>query len=145
MAPRTLRSQMMKTMSKLLHVSRKTLHKHTKFRVQIDEYDVQLLVGLLCVGNPTNIGFKKESRRRWQSSDVIPSWKHVLRQHLSRGVYVEQCKYDLKMIEVALFEEFQEINPSLKIAIRMFDKLKPWFIRYNTIHVNFCCQYHVEF
>jgi hypothetical protein len=32
-APSTSRQQMVATMSKLLHVSRKTLHKHTKFRV----------------------------------------------------------------------------------------------------------------
>lgn len=32
-APRTSRQQKLATMSKLLHVSIKTLHKHTKFRV----------------------------------------------------------------------------------------------------------------
>ena len=30
---------MVTTMSKLLHVSRKTLHNHTKFRAQINEND----------------------------------------------------------------------------------------------------------
>ena len=31
--------QMVTTMSKFLHVSRKTLHEHTKVRVQVDEND----------------------------------------------------------------------------------------------------------
>ena len=39
MAPSTSRQQMVATMSKLIHVSRKTLHKHTKFRVRVDEND----------------------------------------------------------------------------------------------------------
>ena len=33
------RQQMVTTMSKMIHVSRKTLHKHSKFRVQVDEND----------------------------------------------------------------------------------------------------------
>jgi len=35
----TSRNRMVTTMSKLLHVSRRTLHKYTKFRVRIDEND----------------------------------------------------------------------------------------------------------
>ena len=35
----TLRNRMVATMSKLLHVSRKALHKYNKFRVKKDEND----------------------------------------------------------------------------------------------------------
>ena len=38
-APSTSRQQMVATMSKLLHISRKTFHKHTRFRVRVDEDD----------------------------------------------------------------------------------------------------------
>ena len=36
------------TMSKLLHVSRKTLHKYTKFKVNIDENDEAACWALIC-------------------------------------------------------------------------------------------------
>ena len=47
-APGTSRHQMVTTMSKLLHVSRKTLHKHTKFKVQGDENDEAPYWALIC-------------------------------------------------------------------------------------------------
>ena len=44
----TSRNQMVATMSKLLHVSRKTMHKYTKFRVNIDENDEVACWALIC-------------------------------------------------------------------------------------------------
>ena len=44
----TLRNRMVVTMSKLLHVSRKMLHKYTKFRVNIDENDEVACWDLIC-------------------------------------------------------------------------------------------------
>ena len=44
----TLRNRMVVTMSKLLHVSRKILHKYTKFRVNIDENDEVACWDLIC-------------------------------------------------------------------------------------------------
>ena len=43
------------------------------------------------------------------------------------------------MTGVALFEEFEEANPSVDISINMFDKLKPWYIRPNIILGMFSC------
>ena len=60
-------------------------------------------------------------------------------------MFVENTKHVLEMTKVSLFEEFQERNPHAKITINMFQKLKPWFIRPNTIHDMCCCRYHVEF
>ena len=39
---------MVTTMSKMLHVSRKTLHKYTKFRVKIDENDEVTYWAIIC-------------------------------------------------------------------------------------------------
>ena len=39
---------MVGTMSKLLHISRKTLHKYTKFRVNIDENNEAACWALIC-------------------------------------------------------------------------------------------------
>ena len=39
---------MVATMSKMLHVSRKTLHKYTKFRVKIDENNEVSCWALIC-------------------------------------------------------------------------------------------------
>ena len=54
---------MVATISNLLHVSRKALHKYTKFRVKIDEM-MKLLVGLLYVEKHLNTGWKRASERR---------------------------------------------------------------------------------
>ena len=51
----------------------------------------------------------------------------------------------MEMIGVALFEEFKESNPGVLISFTMFSKLKPWYIRLNTIQATCCCRYHVEF
>ena len=47
-AQSTSRNRMVTTMSKLLHVSRKKLHKYTKFRVKIDENDEVAYWALIC-------------------------------------------------------------------------------------------------
>ena len=44
----TSRNQMVATMSKLLHVSRKPLHKYPKFGVKIDENDETSCCALIC-------------------------------------------------------------------------------------------------
>ena len=101
---------MVATMTKLIYVSRKTFHKHTKFRVRVDENDEvvcwDLIIEetyhdrLLIVIKPTMVEI-------WEShSHAISDQNHVLRQHLSRGVYVEHTKNVLEMKEGALFEEF---------------------------------------
>ena len=45
---RTSSHQTVTTMSKLLHILRKTLHKHTKFRVQVDENDEATRWDFIC-------------------------------------------------------------------------------------------------
>ena len=47
-AQSTSKNRMVATMSKLLHVSRRTLHKYTKFRVKIDENDEVACWALIC-------------------------------------------------------------------------------------------------
>ena len=51
----------------------------------------------------------------------------------------------MEMTGVALFEEFKESNPGVQISFTMFSKLKPWYIRSNTIRDTCCCRYHIEF
>ena len=140
---------MLETMSKSLHVSRKALHKHNKFKVQVDEND-EVSCWDIITKNPYQeklpIGIKLTVVDFLDNhSHTIPNRKHVLQQCLFRGVYVEHTKYVLEMIEVVFFKEFQEINSHVKIAISMFHKLIPWFIIPNTICDTFCCQYHIEF
>ena len=48
MAQSMSRNRMVATMSKMLHVSRKTMHKYTKFRVKIDEKDEDACWALIC-------------------------------------------------------------------------------------------------
>ena len=44
-------------------------------------------------------------------SHAILDQMHVLQQHLSRGVYVENAKNVLEMIEVALLRNFRKAIP----------------------------------
>ena len=70
----------------------------------------------------------------WEKhSHVLLDHNHVLQQCSSIGVYVKNSKHALEMIEVALFEEFQETNPSVDVIINMFDRFKKWHVSTNTI------------
>lgn len=140
---------MVATMSKLHHVSRIILQKYTKFRVPIDENNEATYWTLICRQPYQDMlltCITEKAVELWDNhSCVIPYWKHVSWQRLSKGVYVEHSKHAMEMICVALFEEFQETNLDVEITINMSDKLKPWYIRPNTTHDIFCCWYHVEF
>ena len=140
---------MVETMSKILHVSRRTLHKYTKFRVKIDENDEVACWALICreaYQDRMEEGTREKVIEYWDShSRAIPDRKDVLRQRSGRGVYKEHCKHVMEMTGVALFEEFKESNPSVNVSFSMFSKLKPWYIRPNTIRDTCCCRYHVKF
>ena len=58
MARSTSKNRMVATMSKLLHVSRRTLHKYTKFRVKIDENDEVACWALVCRVQHIKTGWK---------------------------------------------------------------------------------------
>lgn len=95
-------------MSKLLHVSRKTLHKYTKFRVRIDENDEATCWAFICRQPyrdrlPENV--REQVIEFWdRHSRAISDQKHVLRKRLSKGVYAEHCKHVMEMTGVAFFE-----------------------------------------
>ena len=73
---------MVATMSKLLHVSRKTLHKYTKFRVKIDENDEVACWNLICreaYKDKMEEGIRQKVIEYWDNhSRAIPNQKHVL-------------------------------------------------------------------
>ena len=143
------RNRMVATMSSLLKVSKRTLFKYTKFRVQIDENGEVACWALICRQHyrcKMAEGIKDKVIEFWDThSRAIPDRRHVLQKRLSRNVYREHCKHVMEMTTVALYEEFQETNPGVQIAFSMFNKLKPWYIKPNTIRDTCCCRYHVEF
>lgn len=109
---------MVTTMSKLLHVSRRTLHKYTKFRVRIDENDEVPCWALICREAYKDRMVQERIREKvieyWENhSCVIPDWKHVMQRREGRGVYREHCKHVMEMTRVALFKEFKESNPGV--------------------------------
>ena len=73
---------MVATMSKLLHVSRKTLHKYTKFRVKIDKNDEAACWALICreeYKDRMEEGIKEKVIEYWENhSHAIPYRKHVV-------------------------------------------------------------------
>ena len=88
-------------MSKLLHVSTKTLHKYTKFRVNIDENDEAACWDLICreaYKDRMEEGIKEKVIEYWDDhSHAIPYRKHVLRKRSGRGIYKEHCKLVMEM------------------------------------------------
>ena len=125
------------------------VEKYTKFRVWIDENHEATCWDLICgeaCKDMMEEGVREKVIDYWENhSHAIPDWKHVLRQCSGRGIYKEHCKHVMEMTGVALFEEFKESNPSVNVSFSMFSKLKPWYIRPNTIRDTCCCRYHVEF
>ena len=103
----------------MLHVSRKTLHKYTKFRVKIDENDEAVCWDTICresYKDGMEEGIKEKVIEYWDNhSHAIPNRKHVLRQRSGRGIYKEHCKHVMEMTGVALFEEFKESNPGVHV------------------------------
>ena len=102
----------------------KALHKHNKFRVQVDENDEAGCWDLIT-RQPYQDKLLAMIRRIvvefWEShSHAIPDQKYVLWECLSRGEYVEHDKHVLEMTKVVLFKEFHEGNPHVKIAISTF-------------------------
>ena len=128
---------MVTIMPKLLHVSRKMLHKYTKFRVKIDENDEAACWDLICreaYQDRMEEGTREKVIEYWDNhSHAISDRKHVPRKREGRGVYREHCKHVMEMTGVALFEEFKESNPGVQVSFSMFSKLKPWYIRPNMI------------
>ena len=73
---------MVATMSKLLHVSIKTLHKYTKFKLKIDENDEAACWALICreaFKDGMEEGIRKKVIEYWDNHyHAIPDRKHVL-------------------------------------------------------------------
>ena len=67
---------MVATMSNMLHVSRKTLHKYTKFRVNIDENNEAACWALICREADKDMreeGIKEKVIEYWENhSRAIP-------------------------------------------------------------------------
>ena len=102
---------MVATMSKLLHVSRKKIHKYTKFRVKIDENNEASCWPLICreaYKDKMEEGIGAKVIEYWDNhSHHIPYQKHVLRQRSGSGIYKDHCNQVMEMLGVALFEKFK--------------------------------------
>jgi hypothetical protein len=73
---------MVTMMSKLLHVSRKTLQRHTKFKGHIDENDEATCWDLICrqpYQDRLLEGIREKVVEFWEThSHAIPNQKHFL-------------------------------------------------------------------
>ena len=78
----TSRNRMVATMSNILHISRKTMHKYTKFRVNIDENDEADCWDLICreaYKDRMEEGIREKVIDYWENhSHAIADRKHVL-------------------------------------------------------------------
>jgi hypothetical protein len=136
-------------MEKMTGTSRKTLHKHRKFRLQMDVND-----GLACWTVFSQQPYKDRLAENvkelvcnfWlEESHVSPHTRDVLRQRITRKQYEEHPKHIFPMTQIELFNKFKEENKEVKISINTFVQQKTWFIRPIIVRDTFCCRYHVEF
>jgi hypothetical protein len=136
-------------MEKMMGTSRKTLHKHRKFRLKIDAND-ELACWTVISRQPYKDRLAENvnelARNCWlEESCVSPHTRDVLRQIIAQKQYEEHPKHIFPMTPIELFNKFKEEHKEVKISINTFVQQKPWFVRPITVRDTWCCHYHVEF
>jgi hypothetical protein len=145
----TKENHLVKSMEKALGTSRKTLHKHRKFRLQIDVNDELACWTVICrqpYKDRLGEDVKKIIYEYWmKNSRVSPKARDVMRRRITRNQYEEHAKHILDTTQIELFNKFIEENHGINVSISTFVQQKPWYVKPITVRDTCCCHYHVEF
>ena len=139
----------MSATSKLFKTSRKSLWRHKKFRIQLDENDELVCWANICRRRyrdriPDSV--RDRVKEFWDlNSRMSPNEKDNVQHRISKGVYESHAKHITQVGKVELFQNFMDINADVKVSLSTFVKIKPWYVRPITIRDTCCCRYHVEF
>ena len=137
------------SMARALGTSRKTLHKHRKFRLQIDVNDELACWRAICrkpYKDRLGEDVKKIIYEYWKNnSRVSPTARHVMRRRIARNQYEEHEKHLLETTQIELFNKFKEENRQIQVSLSAFVQQKPWYVKPITVRDTCCCRYHVEF
>ena len=96
-AKNTINNRLLSTTARMLKKSRKSLWKHTKFRVQLDEDDEVACWGVICRKPyqdrlPHNV--RDKDKEFWNlNSHVLPNENDVMRCCISKGNYETHAKH----------------------------------------------------
>lgn len=84
----------------------------------------------------------------WKQNTVpSPSPKDILRKRISPKVYETHSTHFLTCTQSRLYRSFKKANPDLQVGQRVFEKLKPYWVRVLKLKDRqVCmCRYHVNF
>ena len=120
----TKENRLVKSMARALGTSRKTLHRHWKFRLQIDVND-ELTCWRAIFRQPykdrLEENVKKIIYEYWKNnSHVSLTEKHVMRRRIARNQYEEHEKHLLETTQIELFNNFKEKNRQIHVSLSAF-------------------------
>ena len=99
-------------MARALGTSRKNLHKHQKFRLQIDVNDELDFWRAICrqpYKHRLGVDVKKLIYEYWmKKSCVSPKARDVMRRIITRNQYEEHTKHFLDTTQIEFFNKFKE-------------------------------------
>jgi len=73
---------------------------------------------------------------------VLPNENEVMCCCISEGVYETRAKHIRHVTQVEMLWNFMESNANVKIFLRNFLQLKPWYVEPIIIHNTYCYRYH---
>ena len=116
---------------------RKTLHKHWKFRLQIDVNDELACWRAICrkpYKDRLQENVKKIIYEYWKkNSHVLPNARDVMRRRIVQNQYEEHEKHFLETTLIELFKNFKEENCEIHVSISVFVQQKPWYVKPITV------------
>ncbi|KAH9308100.1 hypothetical protein KI387_036011, partial [Taxus chinensis] len=145
----TTKNRHVTTFAKALGLSRKTVSRYAKRRKTLDDSTMEGNWALMC-RNPHSDKIEDNivkivsdfwTERTHPSSNV----RDVLKHKVTRNNYDEYIKHWLEITQHEMYIKFTEENSDVKIGQRMFENLKPWYVRTDKVLDTCCCRYHVEF
>lgn len=135
-------------MSKLFHSLRETLHKHTKFKVQVNENDEVACWALITTQpyrDKLKIGIKPFVVNFRRCIPMLFQIENMLYNITYLKVSMQIMLITLQNYKSCTNQGISGKRSPCQDIIKMFHKLKPLFIRPNMICDMCCCQCHIGF
>ena len=111
-------------MARALGTSRKTLHKHRKFQLQIDVNDELACWRAICrqpYKDRLGENLKKTIYEYWKkNSCVSPNARDVMRRRIARNQYEQHENHFLETTQIELLNKFKEENREIHVSISAF-------------------------
>jgi hypothetical protein len=135
--------------SDLLNVSRRTVQRYIRKRNMLDENIQKNWVNICRLPRKDKISedVKRQVIEYWTAHSRVSSNRRdtIQMKDEETGMKTAHPKHFIDTTQSELFESFKQEFSDVKICQRMFEKLRPCFVRINKVRETCCCQNHVEF